>query len=471
MEKLTFAIENISNIEDSADPAFANVTIDAFASGTSNGLYISEETLRRCGESILESPIVFAYDDWTGNLKGHEREEIPGGFIPASSKISYNKSKDGSRTFLSVSGKIWKKYSGKLMEVLKRDGGKKAVSVEMEVFDFDKIKSEIRDFAIRAITIIGVEPAVKDAQLTVLSFSKDKENYYKMFEDKESIKINNSKKAAVFSSTWGNPGRKLYQRLLEKSNKLSLLKEAYLVVDESKIDTAPSEALSYPHHTIKNGELVVNSKGIQSAFARARQQGVARGEVLSHIRKHYEELNLDMSNFSTENFEEQEVKELEEEKVMMETEPVNEPEQEKPESEETEPEKEEVDYEAKIAEMQAKLDEFGCGEKAYEEKIQNYEAELTELRKYKSDREAQDMKYEVEKLFSEVGEKLPEDKSEEFRTKAESLTLAEFSAFSNEVKACTYDFVAEKINEKTTPTMATTTPEPVSKAGKLNWGL
>ena len=46
---------------------------------------------------------------------------------------------------IRVLGKIWKRYSGKLIDILKRDGGEKAVSVEMEVLDFDKIKSLLKN--------------------------------------------------------------------------------------------------------------------------------------------------------------------------------------------------------------------------------------------------------------------------------------------------------------------------------------
>lgn len=55
---------------------------------------------------------------------------------------------------------------------MKRDGGEKAVSVEMEILDLTKLNLVTKKFAMRAVTIIGVEPAIPDAKLTVLASLK-----------------------------------------------------------------------------------------------------------------------------------------------------------------------------------------------------------------------------------------------------------------------------------------------------------
>src|SRR5699024_1169229 len=84
-----------------------------------------------------------------------------------------------------------------------------------------------------------------------------------------------------------------------------VLKEAYLIAPVEKIKNTPygitpysQSGCKYPHHIIKNGKLVVSVPGIQAAYARAKQQGIFKGDVKSHIEKHYKELGLDMSTMT-----------------------------------------------------------------------------------------------------------------------------------------------------------------------------
>lgn len=113
---------------------------------------------------------------------------------------------------------------------------------------------------------------------------------------KPSIKIVNTKEDAVHSSSWSNPGSKLYEPMLEASNTVALVKEGYLVVEDGYED-APSEKLKYPHHLVRSGELNVDIAGVEAALKRAVQQGIFRGEVYDHLKKHYTELGLDMGAF------------------------------------------------------------------------------------------------------------------------------------------------------------------------------
>lgn len=111
----------------------------------------------------------------------------------------------------------------------------------------------------------------------------------------ESIKINNSKESAIMSETWNGQDADFLNKLLKASNHESLINEAYLITDKSG-DISVND-VHYPHHSIKNGELVVNKKGVISAFQRAKQQGIT-GEPINHLKRHYKELGLDTENFS-----------------------------------------------------------------------------------------------------------------------------------------------------------------------------
>lgn len=107
------------------------------------------------------------------------------------------------------------------------------------------------------------------------------------------ITIDNSKEAST-SGKWSNPEQRLYEPIIDQK---SALNEAYLIVEDGYKD-APSQHLKYPHHVIRNNKLIVHKDGVQAAYQRAKAQGVATGSVLNHIKKHYRELELDMTNFS-----------------------------------------------------------------------------------------------------------------------------------------------------------------------------
>lgn len=450
MNRLLFSVENIGDISDSSDPNFCNIVIDAFSDQpNAHNLKISEDTLRKSAESIYEVPIVFKYDPWKDDLGGHEPDEVPCGFISKiDNPIQFVKTKDNN-TMLRVFGKIWKRYSGKLIDILKRDGGKKAVSVEMEVLDFDEIKSEIKNFAMRAVTIIGVEPAIPDAKLTVLSFAKDKENYYKAFESsgKKIYKIDLSKDSAYMEdSAFRNEGRKLYGKMLSAENGNELVNACYLSVEDGWRDS-PSTKLKYPVGKWRGDTLCLSRSALEFAKSKIQAQGILVGFAVDKLKTYCERLGLSSKSFST-NFEEKEEDKLEE-KVMMEETKEEEKkfEDEKPEpeakledetkdngeAEEKEEDKKEEDFACKFAEVSKKLEE-------YTSKFAEQEEELNVLRKYKADKEESEKNYAIEQTMAEVNEYLPKDEVEKFRAEAAEVKFSEVEAFKNKIKARSLDF-------------------------------
>ena len=176
--KLSFAVENISLLEEPIDKSqFALLRVDAFATGKSlHDTYVSEEVLRKTAPTILHKPFVFAVDKRFDDLAGHERDEIVGGFVPANSPIEFVKLEDG-RTMLSCNVLVWRRYSGKLLEYFERDGHRKGVSVEIEIYkqeDRPDGLTELLDFAYFAITALGdlIRSAIPNAQ-AILQFSKE----------------------------------------------------------------------------------------------------------------------------------------------------------------------------------------------------------------------------------------------------------------------------------------------------------
>ena len=151
-------------------------------------------------------------------------------------------------------------------------------------------------------------------------FVLGKERYNSM--EMKRLEIDNSAEAAVKSGRWKNPGSSFYYKILnsfritdeskdeEDVDKYDfdfrkVLKEAYLIAPVEKIKNSPygitsysQSGCKYPHHVIKDGKLVVSVPGIQAAYSRAKQQGIFKGDVKSHIEKHYKELGLDMSTMT-----------------------------------------------------------------------------------------------------------------------------------------------------------------------------
>lgn len=136
------------------------------------------------------------------------------------------------------------------------------------------------------------------------------------------LKINNSKGHAVNRGKWKDPGAKLYDQLLEafhcvdgvpidgkqmeemmKNGKYiqwpTFLQEAYLVAPVNDIKNSPygvtqysRSGCKYPHHIIRNGELVVSIPGLEAAYDRAFRYDDLHGSIGKHLNKHMKELGL-----------------------------------------------------------------------------------------------------------------------------------------------------------------------------------
>lgn len=126
------------------------------------------------------------------------------------------------------------------------------------------------------------------------------------------LKINNSKDASIKSGKWKDPGAKLYDQLLNAAyfasddvddprneNVWYYLRETYLIAPVKDIKYGPygqtpysRSGCKYPHHVIRNGELIVHEAGLKAAYSRAKQMGIFSGEVKEHLERHYKELGL-----------------------------------------------------------------------------------------------------------------------------------------------------------------------------------
>ena len=378
----TFGIDDVNIIED--DDRFAITKIRAFAEKeNSHTQPISFESLKLTANTIYNVPVVVEFTDWNDDGIGtHSKAEIPVGFVYSENNpVTFEYDEERDKHFLTIKALIWKNYSNNIVDIIHKSDDKKKVSVEMTTTDYKDNgpfdKPEVFSWKYQAITILSdqVAEACKGSNVQLMKFSEDKENYIKEnFADK--ISIDNSKESAV-SGEWSNPGQKLFKPIVESSNAKSLLKEAYLIGDYSDNEYEITK-FKYPHHVVRDGKLVVHKDGLQAAFQRAAQQGIVKGEVKSHLLKHYHELGLDTENFAefgfsedefnqyfAEDYKQDEGEKVEDEKKVAEAETV-EPEKEE-KVEEAEQTEEKVEEAAETTCESCETD-MGCDEKMADEK-------------------------------------------------------------------------------------------------------
>ena len=297
---LKFSVDNINFVDEIERSFFRKIRIKAFSSGdNAHTLDVEEDVIRRGARTVYNKPILWKYNKYFDDAEGHGEDEVPCGFVPENEDNPVELIKENGRLYIVINALIWTRYSGKLIEIFKRDGNRKDVSVEMQVIDNRENKEfspdvKVDDFVIAGITILGemINPACKGCEAELLDFSEDKK---KFLEDINSMPIDNSINSSI-DGNWNNPRRKLFSPIIKFSNSKTLLNEAYFCSNNIDENFEISN-FEYPHHVISNGKLVLHKRGLYSAFKKMSQNHVINDDNILHIYKHYKELGLSSSNF------------------------------------------------------------------------------------------------------------------------------------------------------------------------------
>lgn len=183
MERLNFEIEQSDIIDENPDSQFATAKVKAFSSGESrNDTYCSEESLMATAHTIENKPILYNISNIFGDFSSHNPPEstLIAGFVEPGS-ISFERD-DSNRLSLNVLVKLWKRYSPKAMEIFQRDGGKKKVSVEVDLIKAENRPDGLRDmidFVYSGICILGdlISEGSPGAQLEMMSFAEENKKY------------------------------------------------------------------------------------------------------------------------------------------------------------------------------------------------------------------------------------------------------------------------------------------------------
>ena len=503
-QKLSFSVEDAKMIQENPDSNFAVLSLDFFASGTNlHDMYVSEETLMRTADSIKNCPIVWKYDDKLDDIYTHDKDEVPCGFVPENSVIQTKKLDDG-RTMLSVVAYVWKRYTGELLSLFKRDGGKKPVSVEMRVFDTRMLANgllEILNFRYEGITVLGsfVTPAIPMANASILSFSKVKEDYEKDFKKEfhylnADLQIPESVKEAVTKGlelkkkhNIGSTSVSLsFAKYLTTKEKISPDKARYIVEYFSKNPSNGFQKESDPPTEAYISHLLLGGLTAYK-WAKSIVDTVDREE--SKLLYNDSEVNLEKEEMAMpKKFTEEELAEMDETAknaalalMAADEEETETPAEEKKEGEEGEKKEEKKfefpknfnsemmekmlaeddDEDVKMASeevkkefcdpsilmggMFAKMVKMAEAMVKMSEEKAVYMAENEELKKFKADLDGQKKNFEVTKTLKELGEKvvLSAEAHDEMLAEAEKYSLETIGEWVTYCKAKSFDFAVK----------------------------
>jgi hypothetical protein len=201
IKHLNFDVENFevleNDTEDINESQFSTAKIQAFSSDINrHDMSCSEEVLTLTAPTIYNKPILYSIDSMFDDFASHtspDKSLIAGFVVPDSAEFV---KQDDGRTSLVVMAKIWKKYAPKFIDFFKRDSSTKKVSVEMELYESEKQENGITDmlnFAYSGICILGdlITEASPGANMQVLSFAKEREEYQEAYQAEFSMKYEN----------------------------------------------------------------------------------------------------------------------------------------------------------------------------------------------------------------------------------------------------------------------------------------
>lgn len=271
----------------------------------SHHIPITKKILMENAASILGTWLV-AKIEW-GDSTTHRKDEQIYGYFPMEQEIEFLEDDDGILKAYAYAV-VSKRYSKEFNGIFEFDNLRNS-SVEMTVSYSDpEDENSVDGFDIEALTCLGktVNGSCPDADIKMVRFSEKeaesffkKNNSIKLFQfvqerknqmAEKSYKIDKSKES-ISTKPWGEVDKtELRNKIMEASNKSSLVKEVYMLVEDGWED-APSEHLKYPVMCFEGDKLVYNRYGLSSALAYAKQEN--EKSVINKVEAIYEKLDLD----------------------------------------------------------------------------------------------------------------------------------------------------------------------------------
>ena len=314
MEKLVnFEAEDIQQIQydDYDEKEFAIARVGYLSTRpNAHHLEISEDVLRDCAGTVLGKWMVAKMNYLGTDSTTHEPTEQIMGIFPKDQEVEFVEDDEGYlRAYATaVISKMYAKKYCKMFEV----ENNRPVSVEMSISTENgkDMGDKVLSFNIIGVTTLGlsVRPSCPESDVTFVRFSQEDADAYfnkmnehnltplKKFAKERSVnmaktyKIDKSKEA-MSNSDWSEVDKAaMRDKIMEASNKKTLVKSVYMLVEEGWED-APSEHLKFPVMELKGDTFVYNRNALASAIGYAKKENET--SVVNKVEKIYKELELD----------------------------------------------------------------------------------------------------------------------------------------------------------------------------------
>lgn len=400
--KITMAIEDWHEVEnEDGDYEFAYGTVDFLSTRPNSHKHkITEEVLKEYAPSVINKWVIAYYDDVSKDVTTHVTNQHIIGRVPEQ-EVKYRYDKDGYLV-ASVDVILSKLYATDVYNLFKQHNYR-AVSIE-ELVGFSKetenyedgIQEKIVDgFNITAISVLGLSyrPSVPNANIQLTKMSELNEDNLQDAE-KEYVKYSQNK---------NNVGN--LKIILEKLDDIAKNVEK-LSKEETMADLEIKNVEELESVEVKNSEESVETQA-EEKLEEKQEETMACGED--------EKMEETATNA----------------------------EESKEDEKEDKDEEGSNDSEEKMAEQMSELNKKL--EEA-EEKIQKYEAEISELQKFKETVEMSKKQDVVNQTLASVKEFLSEEEYGEVAGKAEACSYEEIGAWKNETLASIASKAIEKIS-------------------------
>ena len=274
----------------------------------SHQLNISEEVLRRDIGSIRGNFLVAHM--LAGDATTHTPSEVPVGYFLPNEPIEFEEvEQDGEKIVKAWAYAVLSKQYAKSAYDMFVSDNHRATSIEMTVVVSDNDEHEVVSFDAYGSTILGktVMPSCKDAEISLVRFAEEANNFYDEHKDKLSVleqfvkereqmaEKNNyvshpidTSKEALYEGEWD--GQKAKQDLVKEKNFRSLAPKVCMKLEEGWEDREVTK-LGYPVMMLYDGKWVYSRQGLASALGYAKKENETA--VVNKIEKIYKKLDLD----------------------------------------------------------------------------------------------------------------------------------------------------------------------------------
>lgn len=235
------------------------------------------KAFNKAKKTLKNIPLIAYIDAEEGDFKGHERKLVitengvtrtfmgkPIGIIPETN--NYQFFDDGEKTWVMVDAYIWTHYAEDALFILEQSDGKKAISMEIDIFDYNiEGKSDITnitDFAYLGVAVLGDNymPGMEGASLELFSQEENLDEF-DLAELNKAIQKNKEEYSMELEKLQAE-----YDALQEKCN---TLQAEYDALEATKVELENTNAEHVGNYTAletKYSELENSKTELQENF-------------------------------------------------------------------------------------------------------------------------------------------------------------------------------------------------------------